>query len=188
LRDLKNAPKLWRMTAQNPIADSKPRPHWFHVITIGRNPRNTLVRITVLVAACLVVFNFVLLPIQVRGISMLPTYKDRSINFVNRLAYLRHGPQRGDVVGIRFAGIHVMLMKRIIGLPGETVEFKNGRVFINGQILDEPYEKWKCDWNLPPEKLDANEYFVVGDNRTMPAEDHVKGRVERERIVGKVLL
>ena len=122
---------------------------------------------------------------------MLPTCKNGGIHFVNRLAYRWHEPQRGDVVSIRFAGIHLMLMKRIVGMPGETVEFQNGRVLINGKILNEPYEnheKFPCDWNLPPEKLDANEYFVVGDNRTMPPEDHMFGRVERERIVGRVLL
>jgi signal peptidase I len=177
-----------RMTAQNPIAISKPRPGLARVIVIGRNPRNTLIRILVLVAACFIVFNFVLLPIRVTGISMLPAYKDRSINFVNRLAYSRHEPRRGDVVSIRYAGIHLMLMKRIIGLPGETIAFENGRVMIDGKPLAEPYEKWNCDWALPPEKIGINEYFVVGDNRTMPMEDHWHGKVLRERIVGKVLL
>jgi signal peptidase I len=121
---------------------------------------------------------------------MLPAYKDRSVNFVNRLAYLRHEPRRADVVSIRLAGIHVMYMKRIIGLPGETVSFRDGRVLINGEILDEPYEneKWKSDWNLPEFKIGANEYFVVGDNRTMPPEDHWIAVIGRERIVGKVLL
>jgi signal peptidase I len=188
LRDSQNAPKLRRMTSQNPIATSKPPPGLARVIAIGRHPRNTLIRILVLVAVCFVVFKFVLLPIRVTGISMLPTYKDRSVNFVNRLAYLRHEPQRGDVVNIRYAGIHLMLMKRIVGLPGETVAFEDGHVLINGRLLDEPYEKSACDWNREPAKLDANEYFVVGDNRTMPMEDHWFGKVLRERIIGKVLL
>jgi signal peptidase I len=176
------------MTVQNPVVNPRPQPGWFHIIAIGRNPRNTLIRILVLVAVCFVVFHFVLLPIRVTGISMLPTYKDRSINFVNRLAYFRHEPQRGDVVSIRYSGRHVMLMKRIVGLPGETIAFENGRILINDQPLDEPYEKWRCNWTLPAEKIGADEYFVVGDNRTMRPEDHTFGRVERERILGKVLL
>jgi signal peptidase I len=176
------------MTAQNPVASSKSGPGWVHVIVFGRNPKITLIRILALVAVCFVVFKFILLPIRVEGISMLPTYKDRSINFVNRLAYWRHEPRRGDVVGIRLAGIHVMYLKRIIALPGETVAFENGRVMIDGQPLDEPYEKWRSDWTLPPVKLDADEYFVVGDNRTMPPENHVHGAVTRERIVGKIVL
>ena len=79
-------------------------------------------------------------------------------------------------------------MKRIIGLPGETVAFVNGAALINGKVLDEPYEKYDCDWNLPPVKLGPNQYFVVGDNRSMPAEYHVKGKVERDHIVGKAVL
>ncbi len=176
------------MTARNQIAGSESRPHWLRVVAIGRNPRNTVIRIAVLAVTCFIVFHFILLPIRVTGISMLPTYKNGSINSVNRLAYLFHEPRRGDVVSIRFAGTHLMLMKRIIGLPGETVAFVNGRVLINDEILDEPYEKSPCDWNLPPEKLGADEYFVVGDNRTMPAEDHTKGKVPRERIIGRVVL
>jgi signal peptidase I len=186
LRDLEIAPKLGRMADQNSTAGSKP--HWFHIVALGRKPRNTLIRIAILVAACFVVFKFILLPVRVEGISMLPTYKNRSWNFINRFAYCRHEPRRGDVVGIRLAGYHLMFLKRIVGLPGETVAFENGRVLINGKMLDEPYEKWKCDWTLPPEKIETNEYFVVGDNRTMPPEDHKFGRVDRNRIVGKVLL
>jgi len=116
-------------------------PRWLQIVLIGRNPKVTLVRVTVLAVTCFVVFRFILLPARIEGISMLPTYKDRSVNLVNRLAYRWHEPRRGDVVGIRLAGPHVMYMKRIIGLPGETVAFVNGRVLINGEVLDEPYEK-----------------------------------------------
>lgn len=157
-------------------------------MAVGRNPRVTFIRILVLVAVCFVVFKFILLPLRVTGISMEPTYPDRSINFLNRLAYLAHEPRRGDVVNIRYAGPHVMLMKRIVGLPGETIEFIHGTVFINGSPLAEPYKKNPSDWTLPPEKIGPDEYFVVGDNRDMPARDHVFGRVERTRILGKVLL
>ena len=173
------------------------------IAVIGRNPKVTLVRVAVLAVTCFIIFKFILLHIQVEGISMLPTYPDQSKHYVNRFAYLWHEPQRGDVVGIRFstnapAGIHqaaswletphVMLLKRIIGLPGETVAFKNGRVLINGEMLDEPYEKSPCDWNLPPKELGPDEYFVVGDNRTMPWEGHTFGRAQRSQIIGKAIL
>ncbi|MGB7768591.1 MAG: signal peptidase I [Verrucomicrobiia bacterium] len=168
-------------------------PGWARVVLIGRNWKLTLARVAVLVAACFIVFRFVLLPVRVEGISMLPTYRDGSVNFINRLAYLRHGPQRSDVVGIRLSdpGImwpSVMYLKRVIGLPGETVAFVNGRVLIDGQTLDEPYEKDGCDWNLPPVKLGPTQYFVVGDNRSMPSEFHAFGKVERDHIVGKAIL
>jgi signal peptidase I len=170
-------------TAQTPRL-----PNWLRIALVGRNPKVTLVRIAVLVVTCFVIFKFILLPIRVEGISMLPTYKNRSVHCVNRLAYLWHEPRRGDVVSIRLAGIHVMYMKRIIGLPGETVAFANGRVLINGEALDEPYEKLACDWNLPPVKLGPDEYYIVGDNRTMPPRYHEHGIASRDRIIGKLLL
>ena len=182
------------MTTRNQAGQSNVRPrqswllHWLQIVLIGRNPKVTLVRIVVLAVTCFVVFEFILLPARIEGISMLPTYQDRSVNLVNRLAYLRHEPRRGDVVGIRLAGYHVMYMKRIIGLPGETVAFVEGRVLINGEVLDEPYEKLPCDWSYPPVRLGPDEYFVVGDNRTMPWERHTFGRATRDRIIGKALL
>jgi len=164
------------------------RPSWLRTILIGRNPERTLVRIVVLVITCFVVFRFVFLPIRVEGASMFPTYKDRRVNFVNRLAYLFHEPRRGDVVAIRTSGISIMYMKRVIGLPGETVAFHLGHAVIDGQVLEEPYIKYPCDWELPPRHLGANEYFFVGDNRSMPASDHYMGVATRHRIVGKVIL
>jgi signal peptidase I len=131
-----------------------------------------------------------LLPIRVDGPSMLPTYRESSVNFVNRLAYLKNEPQRGDVVAVRYSGKSIMLMKRVVGLPGESIEFVAGRIVINGRFLDEPYLKYECDWTVRPEhfQLRDDEYYVVGDNRSMPFEDHKQGAARRERIVGKVLL
>ena len=178
-------------------------PRWLSIVVMGRNPKATLARVAVLIVTCFIVFKFILLHIQVEGISMLPTYPDQSKHFVNRFAYLWHGPQRGDVVGIRFstnapAGIHqaanwlkpphAMLLKRIVGLPGETVAFVNGRAVINGEALDEPYKKLPCDWNLPSKELGPDEYFVVGDNRSMFWADHTFGRALRSQIIGKAIL
>jgi signal peptidase I len=176
------------MSAPAALDGPQSRPHWFSVIAIGRNPRNTVIRIVVLVVTVFVVFRYVLLLARVDGISMLPTYKNGSIRVINRLAYTWHEPRRGDIVTVRYAGIHLMLLKRIIGLPGETVAFDDGTVLINGQPLDEPYEKWESHWTLPPRRLGPEEYYIVGDNRTMRWQDHTFGSVDRMRIMGKVLL
>jgi signal peptidase I len=190
--------QLWAELRFNPVVQDtntfSTRPHWLQVVLIGRRPVATLMRIAVLVALCVVTFKFVLLPIRVEGISMEPTYHDRRINCINRLAYWRHEPQRGDVVAIRFSdpppfsAPHAMLLKRIIGLPGESVAFHGGHAYINGQLLDEPYVKNSCDWEHPPVQCGPDEYYFAGDNRSMPFEDHYKGHAKRERIVGKVLL
>ena len=165
------------------------QPSWLRTIIIGRHPRRTLIRIVVIVVTCLLLRTFVVVPIRVSGPSMLPTYSG-GLNFVNRLAYLGHGPRRGDVVAIRLAGESILFMKRVIGLPGETVAFSNGRLLINGRLLEEPYVKFKCNWDFVPERsrLGDDEYYVVGDNRAMPHLDHTQGAAPRERIVGKVLL
>jgi len=194
------------MSAPDHTARLQPSfPGWLRILAVGRNPKFTLIRAAVLAVSCLVIFKFILLPIRVEGISMVPAYRDRSVHLVNRLAYLWHEPRRGDVVSIRLSVVtntpsgmkqvadslkvpHVLLLKRIVGLPGETVAVADGHVLINGEILDEPYEKTSCDWNLKPKRLDPDQYFVVGDNRTMPKEDHVFGIAEREQIVGKLML
>lgn len=164
--------------------------YWVRVFSIGRNPRFTLIRIAVLVATVYLVSKFVLLPIRVQGPSMLPTYPENGVNFVNRLAYRKSEPKRGDVVAIRYSGEHRFLMKRVLGLPGETIEFRNGQVFIDGSLLPEPYmpTNYPSSWTIPPRQIKPGNYYVVGDNRTMPEEAHVKGEASRERIVGRILL
>ena len=159
-------------------------------IWIGRKPGYTAVRIAVIVVVVVLLRMFVFFPIRVDGPSMLPTYKENSVNVVNALAYLQHEPKRGDVVAIRFSGRSLMLMKRVVALPGETVEFVQGRLLINGKELAEPYLKYACDWEFRPShwQLDEDEYYVVGDNRSMPAEDHKQGGAKRDRIVGRVML
>jgi signal peptidase I len=182
---------------QPPGSNPKPR-SWLRTVLIGRNPRMTLVRVAFWVVACFLIFKIVLVRVEVSGISMLPTYQDHAKNWINRLAYIRHEPRRGDIVAIRFSRAgspaihleppHIMLVKRIIGLPGETVAFSDGHVLINDVVLAEPYEKFPCDWNRPPVKLAPDEYFVVGDNRSMPESDHYFGVCKRYQIVGKILL
>lgn len=163
-------------------------PAWLKVVVIGRHPRRTLWRIGILIVTCFIVFRFVLLPVRVEGQSMWPTHRNQEWNFANRLAYRWSPPRRGDVVCIRLAGPQVMFLKRIVGLPGETVEFRDGRVFINGQRLSEPYVRTRCNWNETPKQVGPEEIYVVGDNRAMPASNHVHGITDRWRVIGKVLL
>jgi len=164
-------------------------PGWLRTALIGRRPKRTLVRAAVLLVVSLAVFKYWLLPIRIEGSSMLPTYKEHGVNFVNRLAYWRHEPRRGDVVAIRLlAGGHVMYLKRIVGLPGETVAFHQGWLYINGQPVEEPYVKLRGNWEHADEPVGPDQYYVVGDNRDMGWGEHEKGRPTRDFIVGKVLL
>jgi len=115
---------------------------------------------------------------------MEPTYRNGSVNFVNTLRYRFREPRRGDIVAISLAGRRIMLLKRVIGLPGERLAFREGALIINGQPTPEPYLKSDYNWNMPEIKIDSDEFFVVGDNRQMPLEEHLHGRVKRHKIVG----
>ena len=158
-------------------------------ILIGKNPKRTLVRAAILVVVSLVVFGFILMPVRISGISMEPTYHNGGFNFVNRLAFARARPQRGDVVALRFSELRVrpVYMKRIIALPGETIEIRDGIVFIDEEPLAEPYVKNRAPWRIPARTLADNEYFVIGDNRGMASSDHVFGVKDSKQILGKVL-
>ena len=117
------------------VSSSTTQTPWWWAVVWGRRPERTLIRAAVLAIVCVFIFKFVLIPIRIEGPSMLPTYKDHGVNFVNRLSYLFHEPRRGDVVAIKTSGLSIMYMKRIIGLPGETIAFHDGYAVINGKAL-----------------------------------------------------
>jgi signal peptidase I len=158
---------------------------------VGKNPGVTLLRILVLAVASLIIFKFILLPIRVTGDSMLPTYSNGQIRLVNRLSYIRRTPARGDVVAVEFRGQQVLLLKRIVGLPGERLDAIEGELYINGEKLEEPYARGRIPSPTGPGyartpkpiTLGPKEYMVIGDNRTI-SEVYIK---DSEQIIGKVL-
>ncbi len=157
---------------------------WLPRITIGRSPKRTLIRTLILGGTAFIICRFFLLPVHLRGISMEPTYGNKSFNFVNTFRYLFRRPVRGDIVAIRMAGKHVLLFKRIIGLPGDEIVFKNGTLMVNGKAQSEPYVRFNGTWNMATITMTENEYFVAGDNRNMPIQTHALGRVRKNKILG----
>jgi len=155
-------------------------------ILVGANPRRTLLRAVVLAVFTYLVMRFVLLPTRIRGVSMEPTYTDGKIKFVNLLAYRFRQPQRGDIVVITMAGRRAFYLKRVIGVPGEHIEFIDGRLFVNGENVPEPYVQSRSDWTVPGIRLAGDEYYVAGDNRSIRWEYHSMGTVKREKILGSV--
>ncbi len=145
-----------------------------------------IIRVVVLVIFCLVFFGVFFTPVLISGGSMEPTYKSAGVNLVYRFKFSKRDPARGDIVVIRYDD-RVMYLKRVVGLPGEVIEFRNGKLYVNDHELDEPYVKLPCDWNLPPRKVDAGYYYVVGDNRSQPIRQHRFGQVSRRRIIGAPL-
>jgi signal peptidase I len=158
-------------------------------IVLGGNFRRTLVRLVVLVVLAVSLFRFVLAPMRLDGTSMAPTFRHGQISLANRLAYINSRPERGDVVAVRMrnSGRSIFLLKRVVGLPGESIGFEDGKVTVDGKRLEEDYLAYASDWDRAPVLCEANEYFVVGDNRSMPIRQHSFGRTTRSRIVGKVI-
>ncbi len=125
--------------------------------------------------------QWVFWPVIVSGDSMVPSYHDGQPTYINKLAYLTHPPQRGDVVGVRVGDD--FYIKRIIGMPGDKIQFRRGTVVVNGQPLVEPYVERPLLWWLRPVELGPNDYFVMGDNRTAST----LGAIAGHSIVGKAV-
>ncbi len=151
-----------------------------------RLTRGFFLRMGIVAAVAAILFGVVLMPCVIDGASMAPTYPVKGFTFCYKLRYWFEKPKRGDVVIIRFSG-KTYYLKRIVGLPGETVEFRRGDLYINGSKLNEPYVKYFSDWNLAPREVEPDHYYVVGDNRSQPIEQHRFGKVRADRIVGSPL-
>ncbi len=145
------------------------------------------IRLGCIALSSYLIFGYLLIPFHIRGNSMVPTYQDGAFNFCWRLRYLFSKPRRGDVVVIRFAGQKVMLLKRVVALEQEVVEFRNGRLFVNGEPIEEPYIRSPYNWNLSPRQVEPHCFYVVGDNRSGPIQNHSLGQVSLERILGSPL-
>jgi signal peptidase I len=120
------------------------------------------------------------------GPSMLPTLHRGEFVIVSRVEYKLHPPERGDV--IVFQRPEGMRIKRIIGLPGETIEIRQGQVFIDGQFLPETYVKDPGAYSMEPQTMGPGEYFVLGDNRGNSSDSHNYGPIEFDTIDGKAWL
>jgi signal peptidase I len=123
------------------------------------------------------------------GISMEPSFYDGQRLLVNRVVYHLHEPERGDVIVFQPGESQQPdYIKRIIALPGDMVEVKNGAVYVNDSKLDEPYIKSSPRYSTKPKTIPANSYFVLGDNRNNSNDSHNGWVVPSQKIVGKVWL
>jgi len=156
-------------------------------LLIGRSLGRSLVRGLSMALVLLLGSWFVLVPVRAHGPSMTPTYGDDQLLLVNRLAYRFGEVRRGDVVAITLKGGKAVLVKRIIGLPGERVRIDEGQVMIDDQPLDEPYCVYRLPWNINDTQLGPDEVFVIGDNRSMLEKHHDFGIADVDRILGRMV-
>jgi len=120
---------------------------------------------------------------------MEPGFQEGERLLVNKVVYHFREPERGDVIILHPpTDPQAIYIKRIIALPGDSVEVKMGAVYINGSKLDEPYIKEPPTYTLYEEIIPENEYFVLGDNRNNANDSHKGWTVPRQNIIGKVWL
>jgi signal peptidase I len=154
----------------------------------GKNPRRTLLRTLVLGLLVGLTARFAFRPSMLDGSSMEPTYEDRSLNVINLLHYRFSDPKRDEVVAIPTEqGGRRYYLKRVLALPSETIEFRDGQRFINGSPLPETYLAARGHWEFKAMTLGPTEYFLAGDNRAIEFDYHKAGGVDRKQIVGRIV-
>jgi signal peptidase I len=140
-----------------------------------------LIRALLVLALVIIVRKWVCTPVLVIGNSMDPTVHDGQVLFANKLVCSLSAPARGDVVFIWTGGD--LITKRIIGLPGEDVALRDGKLYIDGRFFPEPYVKHTGHMEIAAGQIPSDSFAVVGDNRL----DTVVAVVKRWRIVGKLM-
>ncbi len=145
---------------------------------------------SVLLAIILIVFIYQ--PVKVEGTSMMPVLTNDERIFINKFTY-RFGTgkiERGDLVVFFFPlDRSKSYIKRVIGLPGDTVQIDHGSVFVNGDPLNEPYvpDEYRDRQSMLATTVTADHYFVLGDHRSSSNDSRAWGTVERKDIYGKAV-
>ena len=143
-------------------------------------------RMGAVAVSAFIVFKFLLLPCVIEGESMMPTYPRKGFTFCWKLRYLFTKPKHGDIVVIRYSD-GVFFLKRIVGVPGEEICFRDGVLYRNGKAVKEPYVHFISYWNTPRTIVKPGHYYAVGDNRSQPVRVHKFGQVRASRIAGSPL-
>ena len=148
------------------------------------------VAITVLIAVA--VFALLRLTVQSYTVvmsSMEPNFQEGECIMVNKVCYRSSGPQRGEVIVFNPPPPNdesrYPFIKRVIGLPGDTVEIRDGKVLVNGTALQEEYIMAPPNYTMPATEVPENEYFVLGDNRNNSSDSHTGWTVPRHNIIGR---
>jgi signal peptidase I len=142
--------------------------------------------VSIVVSAFIIIFLYQ--PVRVEGTSMLPVLEDQDRLFINKIAYRVGSITPGDVVVFLYPHDHSKsYIKRIIAGPGDDVRIEQGKVFVNGRQLREQYVpiRYRDDRSLAEIVVPKNEYFVMGDHRSISSDSRDFGPVERELIYGR---
>jgi len=141
-------------------------------------------------AASVLIITFLYQPVRVEGTSMLPRLEDRDRLFINKFVYHIASIERGDVVVFRYPrDPEKSYIKRVIALPGDTLRVDHGRVYLNGNLLHEPYvpAEYRDSRSLAEMVIPAESYFMMGDHRSISSDSRDFGPVDRSLIYGKAV-
>ncbi len=158
--------------------------------SFGRELRAWGRDIAVAVVLALVIIVFLYQPVQVEGTSMAPLLSDQERIFINKFVYRFEPIQRGDVVTFWYPlDRSKSFIKRVIGLPGDTIEIRAGELYVNGKHVPEPYvpASYFDDSSYGPIRIPPDEYFVMGDHRDSSNDSRIFGPVQRKFIYGKAV-
>lgn len=140
-----------------------------------------------IIVAVLAIRTFLFTPIQVEQKSMIPTLNPNDIMVLNKIGYNIFGVNRFDIVVIKVEDEYII--KRVIGLPGEKIEYKNGKLLVNDKVLNEDFidvktEDFVLD-SIGYDRIPKDKYFVLGDNRGNSTDSRVLGLIDKKDILGK---
>lgn len=154
-----------------------------------------MVRVAIIsLAIILPVRYFLIQPFYVKGASMEPNFYDHEYLVIDEISYRFNQPERGDIVVFKYPkDPSQYFIKRIIGLPGDKIKIQDSGVYVNGTKLNEQYLPETAETVLPLRgygdiTLAADEYYLLGDNRTQSLDSRVFGPVKRDYIVGRTWL
>lgn len=150
--------------------------------------RETVQVIAPALILALVVHLFLAQATVVFGQSMEPNLSQHQRLIVDKVAYRLHPPQRDDIVVLDLPEMDEMLVKRVVGLPGEVVEIRSGIVYVDNNPVPESYAYDHTPYDMAPILLGPLNYFVLGDNRSNSNDSRVFGPVHRDHILGHVWL
>lgn len=146
-----------------------------------------IITYALIIGIAIIIKLFVFSPIKINGSSMEPTLKDGDIMILNEIGYHLNGVNRFDIAVANVDG--EKLIKRVIGLPGETVEYRDNNLYINGEMIVENFRHDDTkDFSLSElnvDKIPDNYYFLVGDNRGNSKDSRIIGLIHRSKIIGK---
>lgn len=144
----------------------------------------------IIIAVVLFIKAFIVTPIKVNGESMYPTLEEGDIMILNKTAYYFNKPKRFDIVVVDMPDEY--LIKRVIGLPGEQIEYKNNTLYVDGKKIEENFKHGKTDdfniKELGSDTVPEGYYLVMGDNRGNSLDSRELGFMKEEQLLGRTSL